>query len=171
MDMMQSESFTAVDGADRSARTHSIFSSEPGFRPEAATADADIMPRQMVLSLELLAATVVASFRSHSHINNVMTHISGARWDHIECALLRIFDPAAAPVGMSRLESNIVELVCAEGGVTGRILKPYFQSVLKRLLPVPSVAALQAHISSLHEAAQSPADGDPGSAAAIGAVR
>lgn len=171
MDMMQSQSFTAVDGADRSAKTRSLFASEPGFRPETVTADAEIMPQQMALSLEVLAAAVVASFRANNHISNVMTHISGARWDHIESALRSILDPAVAPVGMSRLEINIVELVCAEGGVTGRILKPYFKSVLDRLLPPVSTAGLLVHLSALHEVAQSSADGNPGSAAATGAVR
>ncbi|WP_322987741.1 MULTISPECIES: hypothetical protein [unclassified Hoeflea] len=148
-----------------------------------APPDIDILPQPTAiglgLGLDTLTRAVVASFRANSHITNVMTHISGARWDHIEDALRVILDRGARPLQLSRLEANIVDLICAERGVTGRMLKPYFHSVLCRLLPPAAAASLQAHIMRLHEsvlsganAAVTPfADADATGAASLGVLR
>ena len=71
-----------------------------------------------------LAFLVVAAFRRHPHINNVLTHISDANWERVEQALRAILDPLAASRDLSPLARNIVDLMCADRGVTGRILKP-----------------------------------------------
>lgn len=87
-----------------------------------------------------LVKTVVASFRRHGHICNVLTHISGVRWDRVEKALRAILDPRTGWQELDPLAENIVDLLCTDGGVTGRIMKPYFESLLAALLP-PGVAA------------------------------
>lgn len=164
MNMMHTPCFKAFDGAGRSQGLDETVGarSEPGAA--AGAFDDDIAPPPANLEQKALALALVASFRGHSHINNVMTHISGARWDHIEHALRNILDPVAAPAGMSRLEANILDLLCAERGVTGRILKPYFCSVLERLLPPGPTVRLQANLQTLYEAAQSHEADKPGSA-------
>lgn len=101
------------------------------------------------MPVSTLAAIVVASFRAHGHICNVMTHISGARWDSVEEAIRVILDPRAGKPEMTPLAENIVDLLCAERGVTGRIVKPYFETLLTRLLPIEVAARMCAHVACL----------------------
>ncbi len=82
-----------------------------------------------------LAQTMVAAFRRHPHINNVMTHLCGAQWARVEQALREILDSRKVPDPLSPLAENLVELMDAERGVTGRILKPYVRELLDRTLP------------------------------------
>lgn len=135
MIMMQSRPVEAYGRTDRGAGLH--LAAAPGFRfgGDANTSDGDIVPQQSAVDLGAIASALVAEFRANSHINNVMPHISGARWDHIERALHAILDIAAVPAGLSRLEANIIDLLCAERGVTGRIFKPYFEMLLARIRP------------------------------------
>ncbi len=70
------------------------------------------------LPVSELAAIVVSHFRAHGHICNVMTHISGARWDRVEEAIRVILDPRTGKRQMTPLAENIVDLLCAERGVT-----------------------------------------------------
>lgn len=81
-----------------------------------------------------LAAFVAMSFRNHGHLGNVLTHISAGNWKRVEEALCAILDPCANSGSLTPLACNIVELMCAEGGVTGRILKPYYQRLLNDAL-------------------------------------
>lgn len=37
-------------------------------------------------------------------------------------------EPTITSDGLSPLEQNIIELMCAERGITGKILKPYFHA-------------------------------------------
>lgn len=101
------------------------------------------------LPISELAAVVVSHFRAHGHICNVMTHISGARWDRIEEAIRVILDPRAGRRQMTPLAENIVDLLCAERGVTGRIVKPYFETRLGRLLLADVATRMCTHVASL----------------------
>ncbi|MEC5293505.1 hypothetical protein VSX64_23295 [Aurantimonas sp. C2-6-R+9] len=101
------------------------------------------------MPVSTLAAIVVASFRANGHICNVMTHISGARWDRVEEAIRVILDPCAGKRQMTPLAANILDLLCAEHGVTGRIVKPYFEVLLGRLLPADVAARMCAHVACL----------------------
>ncbi|MCY0149878.1 hypothetical protein OEG84_19780 [Hoeflea sp. G2-23] len=157
MDIMEFGDLRAIGTAGCGHDTLAQSSAGPVLGNSELAADTDILPQPTVLDLgldlglEALTRAVVASFRANSHITNVMTHISGARWDQIEDALRVILDRGARPLQLSRLEANIVDLICAERGVTGRMLKPYFHAVLCRLLPPAAAASLQAHIMRLHE--------------------
>lgn len=82
-----------------------------------------------------LADYLAAAFRDHPHINNVMTHIGGANWQGIEHALAELLDADRPSPSLSRLARNILQLICAERGVTGRVLKPYVASLLERIAP------------------------------------
>jgi hypothetical protein len=155
MNMMRSRCFKAFDGTCGSPVIDEPFGAGSDLGSDAGVVDGDFAPPGGSLEHEALVFALVVTFRAHSHINNVMTHISGARWDRIEHALRNILDPVTAPDGLSRLEVNILDLVCAERGVTGRILKPCFCSVLERFLPPGSTVHLKAHVQALHEAAQS----------------
>ena len=93
-----------------------------------------------------LAFLVVAAFRRQPHISNVLTHISGANWGRVEQALRAILDPFTASRDLTPLARNIVDLMCADRGVTGRILKPYFRDLLARILS-PHLALLTDHVS------------------------
>jgi hypothetical protein len=107
-----------------------IFDRKPGM---AGRAPSEARPR-LELSVGELAFRMVAAFRAHPHINNVLTHISRANWPGIEQSLRRILDPATTRESLSPLEQNVLELMCASRGVTGRILRPYFHALLYRNL-------------------------------------
>jgi hypothetical protein len=94
------------------------------------------------LSTADLAFRVFAAFRAHPHISNVLTNISLSNWTRVEDALRAILDPATTSDRLSPLAHNILDLMCAERGITGRILKPYFHAVLHRLLDQSSAARL-----------------------------
>src|SRR5665647_27828 len=96
-----------------------------------------------------LAFLVVAGFRRQPHICNILTHISGAKWEQVEQALRAILDPLAASRDLTPLARNIVDLMCADRGVAGRILKPYFRDLLARVLSPHLAALLTDHVTLL----------------------
>jgi hypothetical protein len=96
-----------------------------------------------------LAFRIFAAFRAHPHINNVLTHISRADWTGLERSLGIILDLATTPDNLSSLEQNIIDLMCADRGITGRILKPYFHAVLHKLLDSQRAERLIRHIQAL----------------------
>lgn len=96
-----------------------------------------------------MASIATSAFRAHGHICNVMTHISGGHWDRVEDALRLILDPRAVRSDLTPLAENIVELLSADAGVTGRIVKPYFETLMARLLPADAAATLCAHLACL----------------------
>ena len=63
------------------------------------------------IAIDDLVFTVVAAFRRHPHLNNVLTHISGARWERVEQALRAILDPVSRSRELSPLARNIVDLM------------------------------------------------------------
>lgn len=101
------------------------------------------------IAIDDFVFTVVAAFRRHPHINNVLTHISGASWERVEKALRVILDPLAGSGDLSPLARNIVDLMCADRGVTGRILKPYFRDLLAAVLSPRLAARVTAHVTCL----------------------
>ena len=101
------------------------------------------------ISVDDLAFLVVAAFRRQPHISNVLTHISGANWERVEQALRAVLDPLAAGRDLTPLARNIVDLMCADRGVTGRILKPYFRDLLARVLSPHLAALLTDHVTFL----------------------
>jgi hypothetical protein len=101
------------------------------------------------IALNDLVSCIVASFRGHPHINNVLTHISGAHWNAVEQALCAILDPRSGSDALSPLAWNIVDLMCADRGVTGRILKPFYRELLVALLGDVAASRFVAHVTSL----------------------
>ncbi len=100
------------------------------------------------LSTAELAFRIFAVFRGHPHISNVLTHISRANWAQVERELNIILNPTTTG-GLSSLARNIVDLMCAERGVTGKILKPYFHAALQRLLGPDEAERLIRHAEAL----------------------
>jgi hypothetical protein len=109
----------------------------------------DAAGAELEFDLGDLAYTAVVVFRSHPHINNVFTHLCGGRWERVGQALRVILNPLATLNDLSPLAQNIVELMCAERGVTGGILKPYFHALLAKVLPQHVAAYLRAHVLRL----------------------
>ncbi len=101
-----------------------------------------------VLEFDLngLVHAAVAAFRHHPHVNNVITHICGGQWERIRQAFCVILNPLASLDDLSPVAQNIVELMCAERGITGRILKPYFHALLAEVLPPRTAAGLGTHV-------------------------
>jgi hypothetical protein len=80
----------------------------------------------------------------------VLTHISRAKLVEVERSLNRIVDPSTTVDALSPLEENIIELMVGERGITGKILKPYFQAVLYRILGPDGAERLIRHINALY---------------------
>jgi hypothetical protein len=97
-----------------------------------------------------LAFRIFAAFRAHPHINNVLTHISRAKWAELEKSLNRILDLATTSDGLSSLEKNIIELMVGERGITGKVLKPYFLATLHRILEPSHAQRLIRHVDTLY---------------------
>ncbi|CAH1696161.1 conserved hypothetical protein [Hyphomicrobiales bacterium] len=114
---------SALEGATLSQET-SLQSAPRESSRRSAT------PPSFRMTVPELAFFIVAAFRRHPHINNVLTHISGGSWNRIEEALRVIVDPDASPCDLSPLARNIIDLICADRGVTGRIVKPYYRELL-----------------------------------------
>ena len=106
-----------------------------------------------------LVKNIVAAFRSHGHICNVMTHISGTQWDQVENALRVILDPRTERQALNSLAENIVDLLCANRGVTGRIVKPYFESLLAKMLPSDVATWICIHVGYLFDDLESQSRG------------
>lgn len=111
----------------------------------------DLQPEAVVeIDMDDLVFRVVAAFRRHPHVNNVLTHISRADWRAVEQAIRAILDPGSLARDLSPLACNIVDLMCADRGVTGRILKPYYQELLGVMLGEAVAARFIAHAGCLH---------------------
>lgn len=128
---------------------------EPLPTPGAILQHHDLQPAERPsetrpqLSTAELSFCIFAAFRAHSHINNVLTHIARANWVQVERSLNHMLDPATAGDSLSPLEQNIIDLMCAERGVTGKILKPYFHAALHRLVEPHCAERLIRHIDML----------------------
>jgi hypothetical protein len=126
---------------------HGAKPTAKSVRPIAAAPR--LVPRPQ-LAADDLAFRVYAALRAHPHVSNVLTHISHARWIEVEHCIAAILDPATASEQLSPLGRNIVDLMVAERGITGRILKPYLHAVLHRLLDPPGAELLIRHIDALY---------------------
>src|SRR6478735_12467128 len=123
-------------------------------RAEAQPARGTILQEDLLGDSKLpemaeLAFRIFAAFRAHPHVNNVLTHISRAKWAEVEKSLNHILDLATISDDLSPLEENIVELMVGERGITGKILKPYFLATLHRILEPSHAQRLIRHIDVL----------------------
>jgi len=80
-----------------------------------------------------LAFAMVAALRKHPHVSNVLTHISGQSWARVKQSLRLILDAKTTRRDLTPLGRNMVDLMWAETGVTGRIFKPYLLQLLAAL--------------------------------------
>lgn len=110
----------------------------------------ELIADRLEFSTAELAFRVLAAFRSHPHITNVLTHISRAKWTEVEHALNRILDLSTARDDLSPLEENIIDLMVGERGVTGKILKPYFQASLHKMVGPNHAQRLIHHVNALY---------------------
>lgn len=127
-------------------------------------------PPRPELSIDQLAFRMRVALRVHPHLSNVLTHISGANWAKVEQSLNAILDSATTSASLSPLDQNMVDLICADRGITGRIMKPYFHGVLRRILQPDRAERLIRHIDALFLALEwkaqqlasaAPAPGEP----------
>lgn len=117
------------------------------FPPEAPGAFA--MAAHPELYIAELAFRVRVAFRVHPHLSNVLTHISGANWAKVEQSLNAILDLTTPSGSLSSLDQNIIDLMSADRGITGRIMKPYFHAVLRRVLEPDRAERLIRHIDAV----------------------
>ncbi len=96
-----------------------------------------------------LAFSLVAALHRHPHLSNVLTHISRSSWPRIEHTLRVILDPATQHRDLTPLARNMIDLMIAERGDTGRIFKPYFAALLTALAGPNKAAMLLSRIHRL----------------------
>jgi hypothetical protein len=84
-------------------------------------------------AIDDLAFSLVAALHRHPHLSNVLTHISRSSWPRIEHTLRVILDPVTQHRDLTPLARNMLDLMVAERGDTGRIFKPYFGALLTAL--------------------------------------
>lgn len=104
---------------------------------------------EALIAPDALAFALVTAVRRHPHVSNVMTHISGQNWAQVEQAFHAILDPRTRASDLTPLGENIVELMCAERGVTGRLFRPYLTQVLAVVAGQRLAADFMAHIARL----------------------
>lgn len=126
----------------------------PAARSGLVIRSAAAPPPEMAKMIDRIAQSATIAFRCHPHLNNVLTHIFGADWLRLEATLRAVLDPAAHPRTLSPLALNLLDLMCAERGVTGRILKPYFHELLGMLLPPAAAAETVARVGALFQRVQ-----------------
>src|SRR5665811_2481918 len=73
----------------------------------------------------------------------------GASWAKVEQSLNVNFDLATTSGSLSSLDQNIIDLMSADRGITGRVMKPYFHAVLRRVLEPDHAQRLIRHIDAL----------------------
>lgn len=125
--MFHSRAFDA--SAARPAAADAVFAR---FCNEGALSDRS-EDRGVSIAVDELAFRMVVAFRTHPHINNVLTHISGGDWGKVERSLRVLLDPSRTGAARSSIEANLLDLMCLERGITGRIMKPYTDEVLFRI--------------------------------------
>lgn len=119
----------------------------PAVSPSVApafTAGAFDMP-----AIDDLAFSLVAALHRHPHLSNVLTHISRSSWPRIEHTLRLILDPATQRRDLTPLARNMLDLMTAERGDTGRIFKPYFDALLTALAGPNKAATILSRIHRL----------------------
>jgi len=104
-----------------------------------------------------LVFVLVAVLRQHGHIANVLTHISGTDWRKVEMSFRMILDPRTSSHNLTPLARNILELLCADRGITGRIMKPYVRALLSAVLGAEAAGRLMRRIDALFHELQSQA--------------
>lgn len=140
--------------SDASRNIASIAPAATGAAAPRAAAATTIGLDAASLDVAGLASATAVAFRSHPHLNNVLTHLCGADWGRLDAALRALLDPAARPSALSPFALNLLDLMWAERGVTGRIMKPCFHALLATLLAPAERAAVAERIGALFRRAQ-----------------
>lgn len=121
----------------------------PAVSPATAKAPAISAGASDSPAIDDLAFSLVAALHRHPHLSNVLTHISRSSWPRIEHTLRVILDPATQHRDLTPLARNMLDLMVAERGDTGRIFKPYFDALLTALAGPNKAATLLSRIHRL----------------------
>jgi hypothetical protein len=79
------------------------------------------------------------------------THNSGGDWPKIEAAFKAILDGRVGVRHLSPLARTIVDLLSADRGITGRMMKRYFQALLASQLDPGLAAHFRCRVRTLFE--------------------
>lgn len=105
--------------------------------------------KSVAVSAEDLSFTLVALLRADGHLCNVLTHISSGDWRSIEQAIVGILNSRTSSKKLSPVARNILELICDNRGVTGRIMRPFFFNAIARVAGKSEMKRLQSKIRRL----------------------
>ena len=93
-----------------------------------------------------LTFTLVALLRADGHLCNVLTHVSSGDWRAVEQAINAIIEPPMPAQKLSNIDRNILELLCDDRGITGRIMRPFFFEAIGRVAGEAGRKRLEARI-------------------------
>ena len=106
-------------------------------------------PKLAAAAVDDLSFTLVALLRAEAHLCNVLTHISTGDWRAVEQAIIAILNSRTSSKKLSPVARNILELVCDDRGVTGRIMRPFFFNAIARITGKPEMKRLERKIRRL----------------------
>jgi hypothetical protein len=103
------------------------------------------------LELDRLTFALVAKFRGHGHLCNVLTHVGSGNWRAIEQSIATILRPRARAARLGVIDRNIVELVAGGRGITGPIMRSVFFDTVAREAGAQDARRIRRKIAGLHE--------------------
>ena len=97
------------------------------------------------LELDRLTFALVAKFRGHGHLCNVLTHVGSGNWRAIEQSIATILHPRARAARLGVIDRNIVER-----GITGPIMQSVFFDTVAREAGAQDAKRIKRKIAGLH---------------------
>ncbi len=107
------------------------------------------LSKSVTVTTDELSFTLVALLRADGHLCNVLTHISAGDWRAVERAIVAILNSRTSSKKLSPVARNILELVCDDRGVTGRLMRPFFFNAIARIAGKPEMIRLERKIRRL----------------------
>lgn len=100
-------------------------------------------------AIEDLVFTLVALLRADGHLCNVLTHISSGDWRAVEQAITSILSSRTSSKKLPNVARNMLELICDNRGVTGRIMRPFFFEAIARIAGKSEMTRLEKKVRRL----------------------
>jgi hypothetical protein len=96
-----------------------------------------------------LAFTLVSLLRADGYLCNVLTHVSSDDWRAVERAINAILEPRTPPRRLSNIPRNLLELLCDDRGIAGRIMRPFFFAAVAQVAGTAEMKRHEARIRRL----------------------
>lgn len=105
--------------------------------------------------LDEMTFALIARFRGHGHLCNVLSHIGSGNWRTIEQAIASILRPRARSSNLNAIARNILELVADGRGTTGPIMRSAFFAAIAGEVGAKQAKRIERKIARLRESMRS----------------